>query len=66
MRADEEPVPLDPRPGLVVPDIDPHGVVWSVPADAPGELVAFLPDGTERQILVPWSAATVARHRGLA
>lgn len=60
VRADEEPVPLDPRPGLVVPDIDPQGVVWSVPADAPSELVAFLPDGTERQIPVPWVAGSVA------
>ncbi|GAA1803607.1 MtrAB system accessory lipoprotein LpqB [Agromyces neolithicus] len=60
VRTDEEAAPLDPRPGLVVPDIDPHGVVWSVPADAPGELVAFLPDGTELQIPVPWSGDSVA------
>ncbi|GAA1749181.1 GerMN domain-containing protein [Agromyces humatus] len=60
VRADEDAAPLDPRPGLVVPDIDPQGVVWSVPSDAPGELVAFLPDGTELQILVPWSGSSIA------
>ena len=60
VRVDEAPAALDPRPGLVVPDIDPENVVWSVPADAPGELVAFLPDGTSRQIPVPWSGSSIA------
>ncbi|MFE6963763.1 GerMN domain-containing protein [Agromyces sp. NPDC057679] len=52
----------DPRQGLITPAIDPEGVVWSVPATAPGELVAYLPSGEERErpIPVPWSGSTIA------
>ncbi|GAA1776827.1 GerMN domain-containing protein [Agromyces lapidis] len=52
----------DPRPGLITPAVDPEGVVWSVPATAPGELVAYLPSGEERErpIPVPWSGSTIA------
>ncbi|MFF2390784.1 GerMN domain-containing protein [Agromyces sp. NPDC058104] len=52
----------DPRQGLIAPAIDPHGVIWSVPATAPGELVAYLPSGEERErpIPVPWSGSTIA------
>jgi len=60
VRSGEEPVLLDPRNGLVVPAIDGQGVVWSVPASAPDELVWFAPDGTSEQVPVPWSGSTIA------
>ncbi|MFF2493045.1 GerMN domain-containing protein [Agromyces sp. NPDC058064] len=52
----------DPRQGLIAPAMDPEGVIWSVPATAPGELVAYLPSGEERErpIPVPWSGSTIA------
>jgi hypothetical protein len=39
-----DPVPVDTRAGLVAPSLDPHGYVWSVPADDPDGLVATSPD----------------------
>lgn len=60
VRAGEELTPLDPRPGLIVPAIDPHGVVWSVPAAAPGELVAYPPSGDPIPLAVPWVGSTIA------
>ena len=61
VRADEESVPLDPRANLVVPAMDVDGGVWSVPADAPGELVWYSPDGeTARPMGAPWSGASIA------
>lgn len=52
----------DPRQGLIAPAMDPYGVIWSVPATAPGELVAYLPSGeeAERPIAVPWTGSTIA------
>ena len=60
VRTGEEPVPLDPREGLATPAIDGYGVVWSVPTDAPDELVWFAPDGTSEQVPVPWSGTSIA------
>lgn len=60
LRADEEQVRLDPRPGLITPAIDREGVVWSVPADSPDQLVWFGPDGTPHPIEVPWSGSSIA------
>jgi hypothetical protein len=61
VRVDEESVPLDPRANLVVPAMDVDGGVWSVPADAPGELVWYSPDGeTARPMGAPWSGASIA------
>jgi len=34
-----EPVPIDARPGLIAPSLDPHGFVWSVPRANPRGLV---------------------------
>ncbi len=34
--------------------------VWSVPADAPDQLVWFAPDGTSEQVAVPWSGSSIA------
>ncbi|MGR0220235.1 GerMN domain-containing protein [Agromyces sp. ZXT2-6] len=60
VRADEDPVPLDPRDGLVVPALDVDDVVWSVPADAPDALAWFAVDGSaSEQIAVPWSASRI-------
>ncbi len=57
----EGPLERDPREDLIVPAVDPHGVVWSVPATAPGELVAYPPGGGDaRPIAVPWSGSTIA------
>ncbi|MGI9823170.1 GerMN domain-containing protein [Agromyces sp. Marseille-Q5079] len=56
----EDPVLLDPRDGLITPALDRAGIVWSVPADAPTELVWFGPDGTSGQVAVPWSGSRIA------
>jgi Lipoprotein LpqB beta-propeller domain len=60
VRAGEEPVPLDPRDGLVTPAIDGQGVIWSVPASAPDELAWYAPDGSSEQVPVPWSGSSIA------
>jgi hypothetical protein len=60
VRSGEEAVLLDPRLNLVVPAIDGEDVVWSVPADAPDQLVWFAPDGTSEQVAVPWSGSSIA------
>ena len=60
VRVGDEPVPLDPRGGLVTPAIDGEDIVWSVPADAPDELAWFAPDGTSGQVAVPWSGTSIA------
>jgi hypothetical protein len=60
VRSGEEAALLDPRQNLVVPAIDGEDVVWSVPADAPDQLVWFAPDGTSEQVAVPWSGSSVA------
>ncbi len=49
---------LDERPGLIAPAVDVFGYVWSVPAGAPGELLAFAPDGTEYAVGTTWPDAT--------
>ena len=49
---------LDSRPGLVNPTVDPSGVIWTVPADSPQAVVAFLPDGRASQIAAAWPGAT--------
>jgi hypothetical protein len=42
-----EPLLLDSRPGLIAPSLDPSGFTWTVPADAPGSLLAIAPDATQ-------------------
>ncbi|SDS30037.1 LpqB family beta-propeller domain-containing protein [Microterricola viridarii] len=49
---------LDDRAGLIAPAVDVFGYVWSVPADAPGELLAFAPDGSEHVVGTSWPDAT--------
>jgi hypothetical protein len=61
VRVDEESIPLDPRANLVVPAMDVDGGVWSVPADAPGELVWYSSDGeNKRPMGAPWSGTSIA------
>lgn len=58
VRSGSEPKLLDPRSGLIAPIVDNFGYVWSVPADAPGELFAFAPDGTAVPVVTTWPDAT--------
>lgn len=37
---------LDARAGLIAPSLDPYGYTWTVPADAPQEVIAWEPDVT--------------------
>ncbi len=60
VRVDEEQTRLDTRPGLITPAIDREGVVWSVPAASPDQLVWFGPDGAPHPIQVPWSGSSIA------
>ncbi|WP_170296969.1 LpqB family beta-propeller domain-containing protein [Agromyces salentinus] len=57
---DEEPLPLDPRAGLITPAVDRAGIIWSVPADTPSDLVWFTTGGDSGRVEVPWSASTIA------
>jgi len=59
VRSGEEAVLLDPRDGLVTPAIDGQGVVWSVPANLPDQLVWFAPDGTSEQVPAPWTGSSI-------
>lgn len=44
------PVVVDSRAGLIAPTLDPFGWVYTVPADAPGALLATGPDGETRTL----------------
>jgi hypothetical protein len=59
VRVGEQQVRVDARPGLIAPAIDGAGFVWTVPAGAPGALVAG--DGaTQIPLVAPWSGASIA------
>ncbi|WP_162257702.1 GerMN domain-containing protein [Agromyces sp. Root81] len=62
VRAGEEAVPFDPRDGLIVPALDGHGVVWTVPGAFPDQLVVRPADGSADavQLPVPWSGSSIA------
>ncbi|MDE0547298.1 GerMN domain-containing protein [Microbacterium sp. C7(2022)] len=49
---------VDERPGVVAPTMDPFGVVWTVPEDAPGAVRASQLDGTTVQLEGAWAEAT--------
>ncbi|MBM7504203.1 GerMN domain-containing protein [Agromyces aurantiacus] len=58
--ADAGAVQLDPRSGLITPAFDVDGIVWSVPGNAPDELVWFPSEGGDgTQIAVPWTASRI-------
>ncbi|MET0725457.1 MAG: GerMN domain-containing protein [Leifsonia sp.] len=58
VRSGNAPVALDQRPGLIAPAIDTAGYVWSVPADAPDQLVAYGLDGTRTEVATSWPDST--------
>ncbi|MDR5699837.1 LpqB family beta-propeller domain-containing protein [Agromyces aerolatus] len=60
IRAGEDPVPLDPRDGLIVPAIDAYGAVWSVPGERPDELIVVPAEGATVQLAVPWIGTSIA------
>lgn len=57
VRSDGSRLVLDDRPGLVAPTIDPFGFIWSVPANAPSEILALAADGTPSEIAAAWPGA---------
>jgi len=55
---------VDIRAPLVAPSIDLQGYVWSVPAGAPGAVVAFALDGTQVAVADAWpGAAEISAQR---
>ncbi|BDZ46001.1 GerMN domain-containing protein [Naasia aerilata] len=54
----ENPVAVDARPGLVAPDLDGQGYLWTVPADAPQALTATRPGGSPLPIAANWTDAS--------
>lgn len=56
--AGDAPVVLDDRPGLVDPTIDPEGIVWTVPRDAPQAVESHLPDGRTIAVAGAWPEAS--------
>lgn len=56
--ATDAPALVDARQGLIAPSLDNYGYVWSVPANAPGQLMALAPDGTQTPVQTPWPDAT--------
>ncbi|WP_308799661.1 GerMN domain-containing protein [Agromyces silvae] len=60
VREGEDPVPLDPREGLIVPAMDLYGAVWSIPGSRPDELIAVAADGSTVQLAVPWTGTSIA------
>lgn len=43
---------LDVRSGLIAPSLDDFGYIWSVPAEAPGSIIAYDFDGTPHPVSV--------------
>ncbi len=48
----------DDRPALLAPTIDPSGAIWTIPANAPGELRATTVDGDVLSFSGSWPGAT--------
>jgi hypothetical protein len=61
VRLANNPAVLDARPGLIAPALDAFNFVWSVPANAPSQLIAFAVDGRSFAVSVPWGNATSIR-----
>ncbi|QAY74544.1 hypothetical protein ET445_15610 [Agromyces protaetiae] len=55
----EEPLLLDPREGLIAPALDARGITWSVPRNAPDQLVVYTPTAADTPIDVPWSGSSI-------
>lgn len=58
--------PLDDRPGLVDPTIDPAGNVWSVPREQPGAVRLYPRSGEMREIADAWPGATAIAAMALS
>jgi hypothetical protein len=53
-------IPIYGRPGLLAPSLDPHGYVWTVPANDPGALRATAADGDVHDLPLPAEGTLVA------
>lgn len=53
-----EPLRVDSRDDLIGPSVDPFGFTWSVPADAPGSVLAFQRDGSSTEVTTSWPEAS--------
>ena len=52
-------IPIDQRPGLLAPSLDPHGYVWTVPANDPRALRATNVDGDVHTLPLPTEGTLV-------
>lgn len=59
VRADDDPMLVDARTGLVEPSIDTFGAIWSAPAAQPQEVIVQLPDGSVQDVAQAWPNATL-------
>jgi Lipoprotein LpqB beta-propeller domain/Sporulation and spore germination len=57
VRDDGRVTPLDGRPGLLDPTIDPFGTVWTVPGGEPGAMLATTADGDVIAVSGAWTGA---------
>lgn len=55
---ESSPQPADSRPRLIDPTVDPDGVIWTVPKDAPQAVRAQLPGGGVVDIAGAWPDAS--------
>ncbi|MCS4276724.1 hypothetical protein M2390_001918 [Mycetocola sp. BIGb0189] len=49
---------VDARPHLIAPSIDEAGNIWTVPNDAPGEILVITPDGKQHPVAASWPDAS--------
>jgi hypothetical protein len=49
---------LDSRPNLISPALDSSNYIWTVPADAPAQLLVYSTDGQATPVATPWPTAT--------
>jgi hypothetical protein len=55
-----EPIPIDGRPGLIAPSLDPHGFVWSVPRSDPSGLLVTDEEGNQNALSLAADGEVVA------
>lgn len=58
VQADGQVLPVDARPELVDPSLDPQGYIWSVPADAPTQLTVLSSQGERVDVRNAWVGAS--------
>ncbi|PDQ34181.1 MAG: hypothetical protein B5766_12720 [Candidatus Lumbricidophila eiseniae] len=59
VRVGAAPVLLDSRPHLVAPVLDNQHIVWSVPENAPTDLLWYSREGKSTAITVPWTGTRI-------